>query len=214
MIGGNFSSGRSALIDLAEFFEREQAIDQHDAGCDDVDVAGDESAQPLRHAGVDFESDDRPAPPTFQRAFEQPHQVFGLFFDFDVTVTDDAEAAVAGHLVARKKLADEGEDDLFEQHEARWPGPARLRQFDEAIDARRETHQCIHGPMFSVALELKRKSEAEVGNEWERMRRVDRQRRQHREDIEEKIILQPLAITGRQRRDVADDNPHLFKLGA
>ena len=49
--------------DLAQLFEREQPVDQNDAGGDDIDVAGDEGAQPLRHAAVDFKADNRAAPP-------------------------------------------------------------------------------------------------------------------------------------------------------
>ena len=200
--------------DLAELFEREQAVDQDDAGGDDVDVAGDECAQPLRHARVDLEADDRTAPPPFQRALEQAHQVFSLFLHFDVAVANDAEAAVAGDLVAGEKLADEGEDDLFEQDEAQRPGAARVRQLDEAVDAAGKAHQRVHRPVVGVALELERKGEAEVGNERERVRRVDRQRRQHREDVEEEIVLQPLAVASRERGDVADDDPRLFELCA
>ena len=121
---------------------------------------------------------------------------------------------MAGHLVARKKLADEGEDDLFEQNEAQWPRDRGVRQFDEAVDAGGKTHQRVHCPMFGLALEFERKGEAKVGNEREGMRRVDCQRRQHREDVEEKIVLQPLAVADRQRGDVADDDGRVFKLGA
>ena len=120
---------------------------RHHAGGDDVDVAGDEGAQPLRHAGVDLEPDDRAAPPPLQRALEQAHQVFGLFLDFDVAVADDPEAAVAGHLVAGKELADEGEDDLFEQHEAQRPGAAGVRQLDETVDPAGKAHQRVHRPV-------------------------------------------------------------------
>ena len=79
---------------------------------------------------------------------------------------------------------------------------------------RGKTHQRVHRSVVGVALELEREGEAEVGNERERVRRVDRQRRQHREDVEEEIVLQPLAVAGRQRGDVADDDPRLFELGA
>ena len=50
------------------------------------------------------------------------------------------------------------------------------------------------------ARELQRDREAEIGNERERMRRIDRQRRQHRKDVAEEIVLQPGAFRLRQIR--------------
>ncbi len=41
------------------------------------------------------------------------------------------------------------------------------------------------------ARKLQRDGEAEVGNERERMRRIDRERRQHREDVREEVVLEP-----------------------
>ncbi len=155
--------------DLTELFERQRSVDQHDARSDDVDVAGDEGAQSLRHAGVDFEPDDRSAAAPFQRAFEQPHQVFGLFLDFDVAVANDAEAAVSGDLVAGEELIDEGEDDLLEQHEAQRPVGPRVWQLDEAVDAVGKTHQRVHRPMLADALELQRQVKPRLGmkgNGW------------------------------------------------
>src|SRR6266849_4270274 len=43
-------------------------------------------------------------------------------------------------------------------------------------------------------VELQRQREAEVGNERKRMRRVDRERRQEREDVMEKMIGKPGAV--------------------
>ena len=56
-----------------------------------------------RHARFDLEPDDRPAAAALQRAFEQPHQILGLFLHFDVAVADDAEAAVPDDLEAGKQ---------------------------------------------------------------------------------------------------------------
>ena len=120
-------------------------------------------AQPLRHAGVDLETDHRAAPPPLQRALEQAHQVFGLFLDFDVAVADDAEAAVPCDLVAGEQLADEGEDDLFEQNEAQRSSRARVRQLDEAVDARGKAHQRVHRSVVGVALELSARVKPRLG---------------------------------------------------
>ena len=55
--------------ELRQFVERQHAVDEDDAGGDDVDVAGDEGAQRFRHARLDLEPDDRAAAPALQRAF-------------------------------------------------------------------------------------------------------------------------------------------------
>src|SRR6266853_1252530 len=43
-------------------------------------------------------------------------------------------------------------------------------------------------------VELQRQREAEVGNERKRMRRINRERRQEREDVMEKMIGKPSAV--------------------
>ena len=45
-----------------------------------------------------------------------------------------------------------------------------------------------------VRASCKRDGEAEIGNERERMRRIDRQRRQHREDVLQEVVLEPGAV--------------------
>ena len=44
------------------------------------------------------------------------------------------------------------------------------------------------------ARQLQRDREAEIGNERKRMRRVDRERRQHRKDVLQEIISEPGAL--------------------
>ena len=144
---GKLEVGPVDADELRQFVEREHALDQDDAGGDDVDVAGDERAQRLRHARFDLQPDDRAAAPPLQRALVQAHQVFGLFLDFDVAVADDPETALPRDLVAGKELTDEGQDDLFERNEALHARQARLRQPDEAIDLAGNAHQRAHRPV-------------------------------------------------------------------
>ena len=68
-----------------------------------VELVGDEVAQVRRTGGVDLHADHRAAAAALERAFEQAHQVFRLFLDFDVAVADDAEQALAQHIVAGKE---------------------------------------------------------------------------------------------------------------
>ena len=60
-------------------------------------------------------------------------------------------------------------------------------------------HQRLHGAAL-LAGKLQGEREAEIGDERKRMRRVDRERRQHREDRIEEIALEPAAARPRSAR--------------
>ena len=72
---------------------------------------------------------------------------------------------------------------LLERDDARHAGFGALRQADEALDLVRHADQRVHRLAVAGARKLQRDGEAEIGNERERMRRIDRERRQHREDV-------------------------------
>ena len=67
----------------------------------------------------------------------------------------------------------------------------RGRQPDEALDLVRHADQRVHRLAVAGAHELQRDREAEIGDERERMRRIDRQRREQREHLTQEVILQP-----------------------
>ena len=71
------------------------------------------------------------------------------------------------------------------------PAVAGLRQTDEPLDAIRHADQRIHRLAVLGARKLQRDREAEIGNERERMRRIDGERRQQRKNVAEKVILEP-----------------------
>ena len=56
-------------------------------------------------------------------------------------------------------------------------------QPDEALQRHRQAQQRRHLLAVLAMPQLQRDREAEIGDERERMRRIDRQRRQHREDL-------------------------------
>ena len=168
-------------------------------GRHDVDVAGDEGAQRLRHAGLDLEADDRAAAAALQRALVQAHEVLGLLLDLDVAVADDPERALAEHLEAGKQQADEGDDQAVERDEARASRragrPAGARTARRCVGMR--TSALIVRPSCGLS-SFERQREAEIRDERERMRRVDGERRQDREDVLEEMLLQPVALAARQ----------------
>ena len=197
-----------------EFVEPEHAVDIDDAGGEHVDVAGDEGAQGRRHAGLDLEPDHRAAPPELQRAFVEAHQVLGLLLDLDVAVADDPKTALPDDAKARKQQAAEGDDGLLQRDEAVRAAAQRLRQLHQPLDAVREPHQRAHRPPVVDMGELQRQREAEVGDERERMRGVDRERRQQREDMQQEMILQPFHLGFRKFLGVDDGDAGLGEFGA
>ena len=138
VVGRKLEVGTIDRHQLRQFVERQHALDEHDSGRDDVDVAGDKRAQRLRHAGLDLEPDDRAAPAPLERALVEANEVLRLFLDFDVAVANDAKGALAQHFIARKQQADEGDDQPVQRHEARGAAKRSVGQSDEALDACRE----------------------------------------------------------------------------
>ena len=90
---------------LRQLVQRQHALDQEHLVVGDRERALHEAAQLGRHRRFHFEPDHRAAAAALERAFEQPHQVFGLFLDFEVGVADDAERALPLDRVAGKQLA-------------------------------------------------------------------------------------------------------------
>ena len=77
----------------------------------------------------------------------------------------------------------------------RWtPVCADIRQFDEPLDLARHAHERAHAAIVAQMRELQGDGEAEIGNEGKRMRGIDRERRQNRENMKQEIIFEPFAL--------------------
>ena len=204
VVGRKFEVGAVDRHQLRQIVERQHAFDQHDARRDDVDVAGDERAQQFRHAGFDLEPDDRAAPAPLERALVQANEILRLFLDLDVAVANDAKGAFAQHLIARKQQTDESDDQPVQHHEARGAAKRSVGQPDEALDASRNADQRAHRFTVARIQEFERQTQSEIGNERERMRRIDRERRQNRKHVREEIVLQPLPFATGEVGDLED----------
>ena len=192
IVGHEFEIGPVEPGELGQIVERQHAVDQEHLVVGDRERALHEAAQLRRHLGVELEPDHRPAPALFERGLVQPHQIFGLFLDFDFGIANGAEGALPLDRVAGKQPADEQHGRVLERDQA--DGVAGARQLDEALDLLRHADQRVHRLAVLHARELQREREAEIGNERERMRRIDRQRREQREDVGEEMLLQPGAL--------------------
>ena len=179
------------IRDLPHFIEREHAVDAEHAVVGGVERGLHEAPQFHRHGRFDVEPDDGAAPAPLERGFEHPHQVFGFFEDFDFGVADDAKRTDALHGVAGKQLADEQARGCLDRDQPHFAAVAAVRQPHETLDAVRHADQRIHRLAVLGARKLQRDREAKVGNERERMRRIDRERRQQRKDVGEKVIFEP-----------------------
>ena len=83
--------------------------------------------------------------------------------------------------------------------------PLLARQPDEPLDALGDEHQRIDlGSVLSAQLDNHR--QGAIGNERERVRRVDRDRRQHRKQPIDEQLLQPNTVVAGQRLVVENGN--------
>ncbi|MGX1076834.1 hypothetical protein AB7M45_007444 [Bradyrhizobium elkanii] len=153
-----------------------------------------EDAQLFGHRGLDLEPDHRPAAAALERGLEQANEVFGLFLDFEFGVPDDSECALALDGVAGEQAADEQTGCLLQRDQPRRSAFLGGGDADEAVDLAGHADQRVHRLAVGDPRQLQRHREAEIRDERERMRRVDRQRRQQREDVVEEVILDPAPL--------------------
>ena len=115
-----------------------------------------EAPQLRRHRGFDLEPDHRAAAAALEHGLEQPHQILGLFLDFDFGVADDAERALPLDRVAGKQPADEQAGRLLERDEARpRRRPPLGRRMKRSI-LLRHADQRVHRLAVADARELQR----------------------------------------------------------
>ena len=177
--------------EVGEILQRERAVDEEDLVVSDVEHAGDEALQRLGRGMLDLQSNNGTAPATLQRGFEQAHEVFRLLLDFEVGIADHPEGALAVDPITREQAADEQADGILQRDEPCASGFGIVdRQADVAVDLRGHADEGDH-LLAARRGEFQHQREAEIGNEGERMRRIDGQRREHREHVGEEIILQP-----------------------
>jgi len=179
----------------------------------------DEMAEISGHRTVAHHLDHVAAAAPFQKRFEQPHEIFGFFFDFHIAVAHDAEKAGAYDRVAREQAMQIKPEDAFERDEAH--RRAVRRQAHEARQLLRHGKECRHRLAVTLARQTQRERETEIGYERKRMRRIDRQRRQNRKHLLAKFDVEPGAVgvgqfVGTQDRDAgiakldAQRRPHLL----
>ena len=204
--------GREDEIGAAVDDQLTQLVHAHDAvDFDDIhrlglDLLDEEGLEVCGRAAVDLEADDAAAAALFQQDLEFADKVFGLFLDLDVAVADDAQHAAALRDAVREQRIEEERDDVFERDEAAAVG--RGRQLDEAFDMGRDRHERAQAQAIGLAVQREADGEALVRQERERVRRIDGERRQDREDALEEAGAQPVAIGTAEFVGIDDGETH------
>ena len=163
-------------------------------------------AHRLRHALLDLEPHDLAEPALEDLLLDGLEQILGLIRvrQLEVRVARDAEDEQAHDLHAGEQRAEVRADDVLERHEV--PGSSERHPAREAL---RHLHaREVLGSRRGVA-DLDRERQREVRDVREWVRRVDGERRQHREDLrlEELVDDRPLG-----RRQVAHaDEPNAVR---
>ena len=149
----------------------------------------------------------------FNADFVGADEVLGFFLELHVGVADEPERALAADTESRKQPIKEQRDDIVEQDEVDWIAGCP-RKPDETLHLAGQRNQCAHGLPVLLAQEQQGDHKAHVGNERERMRRIDRQGREDREHAFHEPGVEPLDVLGGQFVGLADLDACLAQLGA
>jgi len=190
------------LGDFRERVERQQAGQNGDTVFLHIGFVNDEFAQALRQFGIELDADHRAAAAALERAFKQPDQILGLFLHLDIGIANDPERAGSADFVAGIERTDEQAHHVFKRDVA--DGAIKIRQTDKAVERHRQTDQRGHRLVGGLGGQLQADRKPQIGDERERMGRIDRQRRQHREDRLQELFLEPGHVGVDQRRRAND----------
>ena len=151
----------------------------------------------LRHVGVDRQADHVAEPAPLDHGLEQPDQILGLLLDLDVAVAQDPEEAAALALEAGEQEIGEAQDQLLEPDEARMVAG----QADEALELAGQQHEAGE-QLAAAAVELHGDADAGVGDERERVGRVDGDRGEDRDRLLVEALAQIVEIVPGQLVDL------------
>ena len=149
---------------------------------------------------LDLEPHRRAEAAAQQLLLQRGEQVLGVvLLDLEVLVAGDAEGVVLQHLHAGEELVEVARDDVLERHEA--------LALDSAEPPRRRRAEQVGGTLTRAKCSLPvcglrtqhGEVERQAGDVGERVRRVDGQRREHREDPVARRAAERLAAPRRSR---------------
>ena len=178
--GSSFSSGRSSPTKYQRSPSREQAVVVHvDLRILDAQLPHQQVAHLVAHGGIDLEPDGGGASlPALEHRLDRGQQVVGLvLLDLDVGVAGHAEHVHVDDVHTREELVEMGGHDLLQRYE-----PIAVGQIGEPGQQRRDLHPG-EAPLARERIADRRSEvQGQARDVGERMRGVDRERREHRED--------------------------------
>ena len=161
-------------------------------------------AQRRRHRRVHLDPHHLGEPPVAHFLLDQAEQVVGLVVivvDLEVGVAGDPEGVPAQDLHAGEERLEIGADDLLQRHE--------LVGRDQRHPARQDLRHLHPGEALLAvrAPQHHRERQAQVGDVGERMARIHRERRQHREHVGVEVRVEPCPLRPAGDRRVSDGGP-------
>ena len=182
-------------VQLAQAGQVEQAGHLDDVGRVDVHLAQQQLEHVVGHVLADLEAHRRAEPALGQLAFQGLQQVLvPVLLDLEVGVAGDAEDVALDDVHAGEQLAEVRGDQFLQRQERRRAAGA------VGLDADQARHVVRHldpGEVLGAALRVAHgdgQVERQAGDVGERVRRVDRQRREDREDLLGEVVGQPQLV--------------------
>ncbi len=151
-------------------------------------------------AALILQADDSAAPPFLDRAPVISDQILRFFFQLDVAVPQDAEENRFFHDETGKKKVRVAPYFGLECHVS----SILAGQPDETRHGSRQNHQLLHRLLVRLTHDTEKETEPFVGDERKRMGRVERLRREDREDLRQEMVSQPKFVLFWQRITLAD----------
>ena len=148
------------------------------------------------HRLGDLEADRRPEPPAGQLALQRLQQVLvAVLLDLDVGVAGHPEQVVGHDVQAREELREVGGDEVLERQEGR--RPVGRPDGHEPGHVVRDLHPGEVGQAGVGIAHHHGQVERQAADVREGVRRVDRQRREHGEDLVAEVLPQaPRVLVG------------------
>ena len=200
----------AAQDQFLEVRHADHPTDRDHIGIGHMEFLHDQGLQLRWCGGGDLEPDHLSPPAALQGGFKLAHQIFGLVLYLQIAVAQHAEGAMAAIRIAGEEHAQMQKQQLFQRQKAMLP---RLRgQGHESRDLLGDGQQRLQAALVAAAFQFQRKAKAGVGDEGKGMRRVNRQGRQHREDIGHEMLFKELQVARRQLGAGDKGNPLLFHL--
>jgi hypothetical protein len=164
---------------VVELGQPEQAGHLDDLLERDVELAREQAPEVGRHLRRDDQRHHRAEAPLAQRVLQLLDEILGVLLEIEVGVAQHAKRVVADDPHAGEEHVEVRRHQLLERQHR----PAAGHRHEARQQARR--HLDAREAQLAVLgiAQLDGEVEAEVGEEGERVRRIDGERRQHREDL-------------------------------